>query len=35
MFPDPSIDPVIQIANIVTVQGDKGPVIRNGLTRVT
>ncbi|KAI9178746.1 DNA-directed DNA polymerase delta [Blastocladiella emersonii ATCC 22665] len=28
-FPDPKIDPVIQIANMVTVQGEKQPFIRN------
>jgi len=28
-FPDPKLDPVIQIANIVTVQGQDSPIIRN------
>ncbi|KAI9221526.1 DNA polymerase family B-domain-containing protein [Blastocladiella britannica] len=31
-FPDPQIDPVIQIANMVTVQGEKVPFIRNVFT---
>lgn len=28
-FPDPKIDPVIQIANVVTLQGSKEPLIKN------
>lgn len=28
-FPDPLIDPVIQIANVVKVYGDKKPIVRN------
>jgi DNA polymerase delta subunit 1 len=31
-FPEPDKDPVIQIASMVTVQGDKKPVIRNIMT---
>ncbi|KAJ3364525.1 DNA-directed DNA polymerase delta [Allomyces javanicus] len=31
-FPDPKIDPVIQIANMVTVQGETQPFIRNVFT---
>ncbi|ORZ39935.1 DNA polymerase delta catalytic subunit [Catenaria anguillulae PL171] len=31
-FPDPQLDPVIQIANMVTVQGEKTPFIRNVFT---
>ncbi|GAA5967568.1 hypothetical protein JCM21900_003343, partial [Sporobolomyces salmonicolor] len=32
IFPDPSIDPVIQIANMVTRQGESKPFIRNVFT---
>ncbi|GAA5869759.1 hypothetical protein JCM1840_000584 [Sporobolomyces johnsonii] len=32
IFPDPSIDPVIQIANMVTRQGEAKPFIRNVFT---
>lgn len=32
VFPDPQIDPVIQIANMVTVQGESQPCIRNVFT---
>ena len=32
MFPDPEIDPVIQIANMVVLQGQKDPFIRNVFT---
>lgn len=31
-FPDPSMDPVIQIANTVTLQGSDLPIIRNVFT---
>jgi len=31
-FPEPDKDPVIQIASMVTVQGDKKPCIKNVLT---
>lgn len=31
-FPEASVDPVIQIANMVTVQGEQQPFIRNVLT---
>jgi DNA polymerase delta subunit 1 len=31
-FPEPEKDPVIQIANVVTLQGDKKPIIRNVFT---
>ncbi|CAJ1974806.1 unnamed protein product [Sphenostylis stenocarpa] len=31
-FPDPSHDPVIQIANLVTLQGEDQPIIRNVMT---
>ncbi|KAJ3374817.1 DNA-directed DNA polymerase delta [Allomyces arbusculus] len=31
-FPDPKIDPVIQIANMVTIQGETQPFIRNVFT---
>jgi hypothetical protein len=31
-FPEPDKDPVIQIANLVTVQGAKTPCIKNVLT---
>jgi hypothetical protein len=31
-FPEPSQDPVIQIASMITVQGDKGPRVRNVMT---
>ncbi|KAK9765948.1 DNA-directed DNA polymerase delta [Basidiobolus ranarum] len=32
VFPDPSVDPVIQIANIVTTQGHSKPFIKNVFT---
>ncbi|CAJ0746625.1 10676_t:CDS:10 [Entrophospora sp. SA101] len=32
IFPEAQIDPVIQIANIVTIQGEKTPFIRNVFT---
>jgi DNA polymerase delta subunit 1 len=32
IFPDPKVDPVIQIANMVTRQGDSKPFIRNVFT---
>ena len=32
IFPDPTMDPVIQIANMVTVQGSSTPAIRNVFT---
>ncbi|KAI9013278.1 DNA polymerase family B-domain-containing protein [Gaertneriomyces semiglobifer] len=32
VFPDASVDPVIQIANMVTIQGEGRPFIRNVLT---
>ncbi|RKO93814.1 DNA polymerase family B-domain-containing protein [Blyttiomyces helicus] len=32
VFPDAKIDPVIQIANMVTVQGESTPFVRNVLT---
>ncbi|KAJ3039452.1 DNA-directed DNA polymerase delta [Rhizophlyctis rosea] len=32
VFPDASIDPVIQIANMITVQGESRPFVRNVLT---
>lgn len=32
IFPDPQVDPVIQIANIVTVQGQSSPMISNIFT---
>ncbi|KAJ3255512.1 DNA-directed DNA polymerase delta [Boothiomyces macroporosus] len=32
VFPDPAIDPVIQIANIITVQGQSKPLIKNIFT---
>jgi len=31
-FPEAEVDPVIQIASLVTVQGDKSPVVKNILT---
>ena len=31
-FPEPDKDPVIQIASLVTVQGQTGPVVKNILT---
>lgn len=31
-FPDPQYDPVIQIANVVTLQGSDQPIIRNVFT---
>jgi len=32
IFPDPKIDPCIQIANVVTVQGESKPFVRNVFT---
>ncbi|RIA89336.1 DNA polymerase family B-domain-containing protein [Glomus cerebriforme] len=32
IFPEPTIDPIIQIANTVTIQGEKSPFIRNVFT---
>ena len=32
VFPEPSHDPIIQIANMVTLQGEKTPFIRNVFT---
>ncbi|KAH7681090.1 DNA-directed DNA polymerase protein [Dioscorea alata] len=32
LFPEPSHDPVIQIANLVTLQGDDKPFVRNVMT---
>ncbi|GBB99533.1 hypothetical protein RclHR1_03550013 [Rhizophagus clarus] len=32
IFPEPTIDPIIQIANMVTRQGEKHPFIRNVFT---
>jgi len=32
IFPEPEIDPVIQIANMVIKQGDKEPFIKNVFT---
>ncbi|KAI9138914.1 DNA polymerase family B-domain-containing protein [Paraphysoderma sedebokerense] len=32
IFPEPNVDPVIQIANMVTVQGETRPFIRNVFT---
>ncbi|CAG8457220.1 5856_t:CDS:10 [Paraglomus occultum] len=32
IFPEPKVDPVIQIANIVTIQGESKPFIRNVFT---
>ncbi|KIM44857.1 hypothetical protein M413DRAFT_442827 [Hebeloma cylindrosporum] len=32
IFPEPSLDPVIQIANLVTRQGEQNPFIRNVFT---
>lgn len=32
IFPDAKVDPVIQIANIVTLQGESKPIIRNVFT---
>ncbi|WOK97364.1 DNA polymerase delta catalytic subunit [Canna indica] len=32
LFPEPTHDPVIQIANLVTLQGDDHPLIRNVMT---
>ncbi|KAI8903729.1 DNA polymerase family B-domain-containing protein [Gorgonomyces haynaldii] len=32
VFPDPQVDPVIQIASVVTVQGESQPFIRNVMT---
>ena len=32
VFPDPSIDPVIQIANMVTRQGESTPFVKNIFT---
>ncbi|KAJ3019409.1 DNA-directed DNA polymerase delta [Thoreauomyces humboldtii] len=32
VFPEPSVDPVIQIANMVTIQGESRPFIRNVMT---
>ena len=32
VFPDPSIDPVIQIANMITIQGEQHPLIKNVFT---
>jgi len=32
VFPEPDQDPVIQIANIVTLQGDNRPLLRNVFT---
>lgn len=31
-FPEPDKDPVIQIASMVTNQGESGPVVRNVMT---
>ena len=31
-FPEPEKDPVIQIASMVTVQGESRPVVRNVMT---
>ena len=31
-FPDAKMDPVIQIASMVTVHGDKSPVVKNIMT---
>ena len=31
-FPEPEKDPVIQIASMVTVQGEARPVVRNVMT---
>jgi DNA polymerase delta subunit 1 len=31
-FPEPEQDPVIQIANLVTVQGEQKPMVRNVMT---
>jgi DNA polymerase delta subunit 1 len=31
-FPEAQLDPVIQIASMVTVQGEKGPRVKNVLT---
>ncbi|KAL5993065.1 DNA polymerase delta catalytic subunit [Asimina triloba] len=35
LFPEPSHDPVIQIANLVTLQGDDHPFVRNVMTLKT
>lgn len=32
LFPEPTHDPVIQIANLVTLQGDDKPLVRNVMT---
>lgn len=32
MFPEPEMDPVIQIANVVSVQGENGPIVKNVFT---
>ncbi|KAK9110336.1 hypothetical protein Sjap_018396 [Stephania japonica] len=32
LFPDPSHDPVIQVANLVTLQGEQQPFVRNIMT---
>lgn len=32
IFPEPDADPVIQIANLISVQGDKRPIVKNVFT---
>jgi len=32
VFPEPEQDPVIQIANVVSVQGEPNPIVRNVFT---
>jgi DNA polymerase delta subunit 1 len=32
IFPEPDVDPVIQIANLITVQGEKKPRVKNVFT---
>ncbi|ELR25172.1 polymerase (DNA directed), delta 1, catalytic subunit [Acanthamoeba castellanii str. Neff] len=32
VFPEPEMDPVIQIANVVSVQGENGPIVKNVFT---
>ena len=32
VFPDPQIDPIIQIANMITIQGSSTPIIKNVFT---